>query len=508
YTNNFAGTTATVLFDIETSTDRLYVQAASGETAGTLTNGLALGVDAASASGFDITRGGSAHAILTVGAQTALYDIDLATGAATIVAALAVDDVIGFAVNPAGGDELDIDGSAGEAIALTSTGKIVTFAPATPATIATRQTITGLASNERLLGGDVRPSDGRFYALGTTGRVYVINAETGVATAQQVDDEDLIVSVEIEDGLEPLALNANIRALDFNPVVDRLRVIGGDQNLVVNVDTGVVVRQNAVRIPNTSTVPDVQAAAYSNNFLGAVSTTLYDIDVVTDSLYTQVAAAADSATIGNLTLVGSLGIDATAAHGFDIQQSTGTARAILTVDGETALYAINLGNGATTRIAVVGAANVIDYAQELDGGITEANTWGITQVDGAVRVVNFDFTTSAISRSIPARGLAANETVEAFDYAIGTDELLAITSAKKLYVVDRNSGTFTARGAALPYEGTAIGFDVNHTTDPLLARVISSADDNITVVVATGVATARGDIAFTDADSNGPLIPG
>jgi len=82
YTNNFAGTTSTVLYDIDTQNNTLYKQDPPND------GGLAaigpLGVTATASNGFDIgSTSGIAYALLTVGGVTKVYTINLSTGVAT-----------------------------------------------------------------------------------------------------------------------------------------------------------------------------------------------------------------------------------------------------------------------------------------------------------------------------------------------------------------------------------------------------------------------------------------
>ena len=102
------------------------------------------------------------------------------------------------------------------------------------------------------------------------------------------------------------ALNGNFFGMDFNPTVDRLRIVSDTgQNLRVNVDTGAALVDGALQFaagdPNAGTTPQVVAAAYSNNFGNAVSTTLYTLDLATQSLLTQAPPNA-----GTLNTIGSL----------------------------------------------------------------------------------------------------------------------------------------------------------------------------------------------------------
>jgi len=88
YSNNFAGTTSTQLYGIDTGLDILVTQANNTGVLGTVG---ALGLDASAVGGFDISGAtGTAYAtILPAGSsQSSLYRINLATGAATNLGAI------------------------------------------------------------------------------------------------------------------------------------------------------------------------------------------------------------------------------------------------------------------------------------------------------------------------------------------------------------------------------------------------------------------------------------
>jgi hypothetical protein len=104
YTNNFAGTTTTQLFNIDSETDSLVLQSPPND--GALTVVGPLGIDIDDRAGFDIFTTGTvnrAFAALNVNGanSSALYAINLRTGAATFVGNFRGSDrVIGFAVDP------------------------------------------------------------------------------------------------------------------------------------------------------------------------------------------------------------------------------------------------------------------------------------------------------------------------------------------------------------------------------------------------------------------------
>ncbi|MBC7815844.1 MAG: DUF4394 domain-containing protein, partial [Planctomycetaceae bacterium] len=104
YTNSFVGATATTLYGIDSNLDILVTQAPPN--AGTLNTVGALGINVTDVAGFDIQpSGNTAFATLTTnGTTSALYSINLATGAATLVGNIGAAPTLvrGLAIVPAG----------------------------------------------------------------------------------------------------------------------------------------------------------------------------------------------------------------------------------------------------------------------------------------------------------------------------------------------------------------------------------------------------------------------
>lgn len=221
------------------------------------------------------------------------------------------------------------------AIGLTSTNALITFDTNTPVNGGAPVTITGLlGTNETILGIDRRPANGLLYGLGSSGRIYTLNTATGAATFASV--------------ISGATLSGTVFGVDFNPVPDRLRVTSNaGQNLRIDVTTGLATVDTPLNGPTTS----IAGSAYTNNFPGAVTTTLYNISAATDTLYIQ-----SPPNNGTLVAVGSLGFDTTGVTGFDISGTSGLAFAALT-NGDTAesgLYSINLSTGAATMLGMFG----------------------------------------------------------------------------------------------------------------------------------------------------------
>ncbi|MDZ4658682.1 MAG: DUF4394 domain-containing protein [Bythopirellula sp.] len=220
---------------------------------------------------------------------------------------------------------------------------LVTWDSASPNDLDSGYVISGLLANETIKAIDFRPATGGLYALGSTSRLYTVDVNTGVAT-----------EVPPPGAFTP-TLNGFNFGFDFNPVIDRLRVVSDvNKNYVLNPNdgsaTGVIDLFYNAADPNFGVDPNVVHSAYTNNTNPApTSTQLYGIDTGLNILVTQANSA------GTLGTVGPLGLDVAAAGGFDISGVTGIAYAALlpTSSSQSRFYRINLLTGAATDLGVV-----------------------------------------------------------------------------------------------------------------------------------------------------------
>jgi hypothetical protein len=316
YTNNFAGASSTILYDIDLTTQALYKQDPPNE--GALVKTGALGLDFSGAGGFDISPDNSAAlAVLMAEGRSGLYSINLSTGKSTRLGYFVNSlHVIGIAIptNPV-------------AYAVDEANRLLIFNPAQPEPVA--RMMSGLPEGEQIVGLDMRPVNGQLYALSSRCQLYTVNAASGEVTALG----------------SPLsqALAGTHFGFDFNPVVDRIRVVSdAGQNLRLNPNDGTLAAVDGMLQPGN---PSVTGAAYTNNFAGTTSTVLYDLDVAAGKLFKQ-----DPPNDGGLVEIGPLGIMADGANGFDIGGTSNIAYALLTVNGATAIYTINLQTGSATKV--------------------------------------------------------------------------------------------------------------------------------------------------------------
>ncbi len=233
--------------------------------------------------------------------------------------------------------------------ALTAGNRLLTFNSSQPNVMVNNVAITGLQAGEILRGIDIRPANGQLYGLGSTNRLYTINVQTGAAT--------VVGTAPFSPGL-----NGSEFGFDFNPTVDRIRVVSDTgQNFRLNPDTGALAATDgnlayAAADPNAAVSPRVSGAAYTNNAAGATTTTLYDIDYNLDVLVTQ-----NPPNNGTLNTVGPLGFNTGKFVGFDIAGGSGTAFASLTApdDSVSKLYTIDLTTGAATLLGNINTAELV-----------------------------------------------------------------------------------------------------------------------------------------------------
>lgn len=322
--------------------------------------------------------------------------------------------------------------------------------------------ITGLQSGETLLAIDFRPATGQLYGIGSTSRLYAINLTSGAAT--------LVGSTAFTP-----AINGNIVGFDFNPTVDRIRLVtGSGQNLRLHPETGVVVSTDQVLNPGT---PNVSSVAYANSYAGAPSTTLFDIDVAAQKLYRQ-----DPPNDGALVEIGSLGISPAGDGGFDISSDNAVALASFTVNGVQNLYQIDLTTGKATSLGT--------FSMPVVGLAIPTNPVAYS-VDGSNNLLIFNFMKSDAPVSKPIAGLQVNETILGIDMRPATGQLYALGSTNRIYVINMSNGAATAVGTS-PFDpvlsGSNFGFDFNPTVDRI--RIVSDMAQNLRVNPITGALAA------------------
>ena len=224
-------------------------------------------------------------------------------------------------------------------LAITATNQLLSFDSATPGTVTT-QSITGLIDpTQSIVGLDRRPATGQVYvvtsAAGAPGpavtHLYALNPTTG----QLAFAGDSAAPVS---GFGDLA-----GGLDFNPGVDRLRVVNvNDANLRLNPNTGALAGSDTSISPTS----DLVGLAYDVLPAGATASTVFAIDRATSTLVRLGGVGGTPSPNGGvLTTIGPLGValDPGLDAGFDISP-TGTPFVAATTGATTRLFTANLAS--------------------------------------------------------------------------------------------------------------------------------------------------------------------
>ncbi len=230
---------------------------------------------------------------------------------------------------------------------VTDTGNLVSWDSGDSSNLLTGVAVQGLQSNERLRGIDFRPADGQLYGLGSFNNLYTINTSTGQAS--------LVGAGNFAPGM-----NGSSFGFDFNPVIDRIRVVSeANQNLVLNPNDGTATQVTDLFYGagdvNFGMDPSVVSSAYTNSFAGAATTQLYGIDTELDILVTQANSA------GTLGTVGALGLDLNDTASFDISGTTGIAYGtVVSEDGAQSIFwTVDLATGQSTMLGQIGGGTII-----------------------------------------------------------------------------------------------------------------------------------------------------
>lgn len=213
-----------------------------------------------------------------------------------------------------------------------------------------RQTLAVSGVATPLIGIDVRPADRQIYGVSADGNIYRIMTATGAATWVSKLNQEFDASQGA--------------VVDFNPVADRLRLIGmgGKINFRINVDNGQVVVDKPLayveKDPNHGKDPMVTAGAYINSVFGAKETQIFDIDSMIGSYVIQ-----DPPNDGILTTVGSTGMGSKWVEAIDIFTDAQGNYTGYAVSGNV-LYKLDVSKGTITAAGPIASSpmKIIDLA--------------------------------------------------------------------------------------------------------------------------------------------------
>ena len=370
------------------------------------------------------------------------------------------------------------------AVAVAGNGRqLVTFDTATPGTIIETTKVRGLSRGDTLAAIDFRPATAELFGVGTAGGVYRVDLGSGTATRVGSPTAPVIPSTPFD--------------ADFDPVSDRLRIVGSDdQNVRVDPTSGASTPDSATAFaatdPSAGVDPNVAALAYTNNRAGASASTTYGIDTTTNSLITLGSSNGTpvSADAGQVFTAGALGVDPVIVGGMDIETSEdGTANVAYavfqTAERQPAqLLTINLGTGAATPVGNIGNRRKL-IATSIAVAPRGVDLIAVNRRNDLLRF------NSALPNLLVGQtrisGIARRERVLAIDQRLSNGQVYAITSAGRLYSINPTNAQATPVGnqGDVQFDPRA-QYDIDFNPVNGQLRVVNSADQNVRLDAETG----------------------
>lgn len=404
---------------------------------------------------------------------------------------------------------------------LTTTNGIATVDEATPGAPSLLLPVSGLVAGDTLVAIDVRPQNNRLYGLAYNSatnavQLYLVENRAGSAVATAVGPAGSFVDA----GGAALPITGPAFDIDFNPTVDRLRVVTSsgqsfrmnpNNGALVDGDLGGAVGSVAGVNPDGSANgagTSFDAAAYTSNRANATLTTLYTLDAATDRLFIVNPPNAGTLTNALALTLGGSPLDITNETGFDIDPSidaatangvaSGLAYGAFTVGGTSGLYRLELSNAQATLIGTLGGLAVRDIA--IAGLVSAAQSLDAT----GTGLKRFLLPSPATAVNVTIAGVTAGERLVGFDVRPATGQWIALgvnpaADNGTLYRLDPQTGAASVigtgpglvnfvngSGMAIDMPDGAYGVSFNPSVDRV--RVVASNGLNFRARPDTGVA--------------------
>jgi uncharacterized protein DUF4394 len=222
-------------------------------------------------------------------------------------------------------------------------GNLLSFSADNLRQLDSMRSIAGLPAGVTLMGIDFRPRTGDLYGIGSDSVVYRVNPQTAIAVSES--------STTPPTPFTP-ALRGRFFGVDFNPMVDRIRVTSdANQNIRLHPDDANVVGADADLNPGD---PTVVGSAYTGSSFSAglaSSTVLYALDALDDAIYVQ-----SPPNNGTLTMPQQLDINVRGDSGFDIAGRNNVGYVATASDRRPGaeLHRVNVQTGDSVKLGRIG----------------------------------------------------------------------------------------------------------------------------------------------------------
>jgi hypothetical protein len=404
--------------------------------------------------------------------------------------------------------------------------------------------VQGLNPGDQLVAIDVRPQTNRLYGLGQnpktgSAQLYILELSRTSASAVPIGSTGTLVNASGA----PIPLLAAGFDMDFNPTVDRLRVVASNGlNVRINPNDGSFIDGNLggaagsvaglnPDAPLNGAASGGMGTAYSNNAPNVTLTTQFTLDHVSNTLMIQQPPNAGTLISPLTVTLNGSPLDFSAEGGIDIEPGinasssggpvSGMAAAVLTVAGSSKLYRIDLSTGAATLRAdagqSLGGLNVIDVA------VAQSVPNALALSTQGSRMHRFALSAPNAAVQAMVTGVAAGERLLGMDLRPRTGQVLALgidasLDRGTLYRLEPQSAGTTAIATAIGTPGQisfvdssgvpvdlteiSVGFDVNPVADRV--RVVDASGLNFRINPDTG-APVDGDTTAAGVNPDMPI---
>ncbi|MES2763524.1 MAG: DUF4394 domain-containing protein [Bacteroidota bacterium] len=389
---------------------------------------------------------------------------------------------------------------------------LVSFNASTPGIINSSLPITGITAGQTIEGLDFRPNTGELYAFGynkTTNiyQVYTINITSGIAIAINTPTT--------------IALGNGPIGFDFNPTVDRIRVVSANGgNFRLHPATGLIAFTDlnlayATGDPNFGVIPNIVAAAYSNSYIGAATTALYNYDHVLNLITLQ-----NPPNNGTLNTIGASGITSntmTPMVDMDIfyDNTASVNKAYLLANNSSTVtssefYTLSTVTGSVSLVGVIGATSPVSNIAVFIDRTLPALMGQLAFAISGNNLISFDTQNPNYIRNINVlTGITSGQAIVGMDFRPANSMLYALgynssNNDAQLYTINKTTAAATpvnTTAIAVTLGSVSVGFDFNPTVDRI--RVVSNNDMNYRLEPITGTVSATDmNINFGASDVN------
>lgn len=353
---------------------------------------------------------------------------------------------------------------ASDAWVLLDGNRIAPFATTFPGAAAP-VTLTGVIEGDTLASIDRRPGNGYLYGLGvnptaSTIQVYAIDVPSATVTAIGAPIASIPSTATTTWGI------------DFNPTVDRLRVVASDgKNLRLNPNTGGLAFTDSTLIGGDTGAFE---SAYTNSIANQTATTLYTVGATSKALHIQ-SPPNDGVLGAGIALAPTFD----ALLGFDIAETVSVAASNAAVTQGLGHAALRLTGQTTDTFASV---DLLSGAVRAIGNFPFAGIRGFTFSTAAARpvvgltanntMVRFlDSAPATIVTTATITGVDANETLVGIDFRPLTGQLYGVgvnatASTATLYLIDPQGATGTATATRVGATTGVIAYAATVFPDP------------------------------------------